>query len=149
MTFLTLYSSQIDISHVLAETIRRSHYGESVSVLFNQVPYDTTQPYRHGQDTPGRSVPASPERSGHFPLAAYNQPDPPSAANYFADENSEHPSQSTLGVPSEDMHSAGTPTLHSSSNAGLGLAAADMGERKAFTRPDQTPKPAHAQARGI
>lgn len=28
---------EIDISHVLAETIRRSHYGESVSVLFNQV----------------------------------------------------------------------------------------------------------------
>lgn len=44
---------QIDISHVLAETIRRSHYGESISVLFNQVPYDTTQPYRHGTDTPG------------------------------------------------------------------------------------------------
>ncbi|CAO1622923.1 unnamed protein product [Parajaminaea phylloscopi] len=43
---------QIDVSHVLAETIRRSHYGESVSVLFNQIPYDTTQPYRHGTDTP-------------------------------------------------------------------------------------------------
>lgn len=44
---------QIDVSHVLAETIRRSHYGESVSVLFNQIPYDTMQPYRHGTDTPG------------------------------------------------------------------------------------------------
>ncbi|CAO1636739.1 unnamed protein product [Sympodiomycopsis kandeliae] len=43
---------EIDVSHVLAETIRRSHYGESVSVLFNQIPYDTTQPYRHGTDTP-------------------------------------------------------------------------------------------------
>ncbi|ETS60362.1 hypothetical protein PaG_05564 [Moesziomyces aphidis] len=41
---------EIDISHVLAETIRRSHYGESVSVLFNQIPYDTAQPYRHDND---------------------------------------------------------------------------------------------------
>ncbi len=41
---------EIDISHVLAETIRRSHYGESVSVLFNQIPYDTPQPYRHEND---------------------------------------------------------------------------------------------------
>lgn len=29
----------IDVSHVLAETIRRSHFGESISVLFHEVPY--------------------------------------------------------------------------------------------------------------
>lgn len=29
----------IDISQVLAETIRRSHYGESISVLFSNLPY--------------------------------------------------------------------------------------------------------------
>lgn len=50
---------EIDISHLLAETIRRSHYGESVSVLFSQVPYDTVQPYRHGHDTPSHSPPHS------------------------------------------------------------------------------------------
>ncbi|KAK1927200.1 phosphoribosyltransferase-like protein [Papiliotrema laurentii] len=30
---------QIDVSQVLAETIRRSHFGESVSYLFHEVPY--------------------------------------------------------------------------------------------------------------
>ncbi|KOS15025.1 phosphoribosyl pyrophosphokinase [Malassezia pachydermatis] len=50
---------EIDISHILAETIRRSHYGESVSVLFSQIPYDTIQPYRHGSDTPMQSPPRS------------------------------------------------------------------------------------------
>lgn len=50
---------EIDISHLLAETIRRSHYGESVSVLFSQIPYDTIQPYRHGADTPSASPPRS------------------------------------------------------------------------------------------
>lgn len=50
---------EIDISHLLAETIRRSHYGESVSVLFSQIPYDTIQPYRHGVDTPTGSPPRS------------------------------------------------------------------------------------------
>jgi len=29
----------VDVSHVLAETIRRSHFGESVSYLFHEVPY--------------------------------------------------------------------------------------------------------------
>ncbi|EIW68263.1 hypothetical protein TREMEDRAFT_63433 [Tremella mesenterica DSM 1558] len=29
----------IDVSHVLAETIRRSHFGESVSYLFHEVPF--------------------------------------------------------------------------------------------------------------
>lgn len=29
----------IDVSHVLAETMRRSHFGESVSYLFHEVPY--------------------------------------------------------------------------------------------------------------
>lgn len=83
-----LFHSQIDISHVLAETIRRSHYGESVSVLFNQIPYDTTQPYRHGLDTPCRSMPASPVLRSHaFLPSSYNDPDPPTAANFFADES--------------------------------------------------------------
>lgn len=50
---------EIDISHLIAETIRRSHYGESVSVLFSQIPYDTIQPYRHGIDTPSASPPRS------------------------------------------------------------------------------------------
>lgn len=77
---------QIDISHVLAETIRRSHYGESVSVLFNQVPYDTTQPYRHGRDTPARSVPNSPVQRAQVLASAYNHPDPPAAANFFAQD---------------------------------------------------------------
>ncbi|KAL8279748.1 hypothetical protein RQP46_007843 [Phenoliferia psychrophenolica] len=30
---------EIDVSHVLAEAVRRSYYGESVSALFSQVPY--------------------------------------------------------------------------------------------------------------
>ncbi|KAI5479475.1 hypothetical protein MNV49_003416 [Pseudohyphozyma bogoriensis] len=30
---------EVDISHVLAEAVRRSFYGESISVLFNSVPY--------------------------------------------------------------------------------------------------------------
>lgn len=58
---------EIDISHLLAETIRRSHYGESVSVLFSQIPYDTIQPYRHGADTPSASPPRSTTAS---PVAA-------------------------------------------------------------------------------
>jgi len=29
----------VDVSHVLAETIRRSHFGESISYLFHEVPY--------------------------------------------------------------------------------------------------------------
>ena len=29
----------LDIGNVLAEVIRRSHYGESVSKLFNEVPF--------------------------------------------------------------------------------------------------------------
>ena len=29
----------VDIGNVLAEVIRRSHYGESVSKLFDEVPY--------------------------------------------------------------------------------------------------------------
>ena len=88
---------EIDISHVLAETIRRSHYGESVSVLFNQIPYDTLQPYRHGNDatitaadnsnsnsnsTPVPELSPSNSRS-QFPPSHYTLPDPPAAANYF------------------------------------------------------------------
>ncbi|KAJ9475865.1 Ribose-phosphate pyrophosphokinase 2 [Pseudozyma hubeiensis] len=98
---------EIDISHVLAETIRRSHYGESVSVLFNQIPYDTPQPYRHEHDdeilastatptTTGLSISGldskphsrgvSPSQSRHFPPSPYTLPDPPAAANYFAEQ---------------------------------------------------------------
>lgn len=58
---------EIDISHLLAETIRRSHYGESVSVLFSQIPYDTIQPYRHGVDTPLQSPPRSSTSSPVLP----------------------------------------------------------------------------------
>ncbi|EST07372.1 Ribose-phosphate diphosphokinase [Kalmanozyma brasiliensis GHG001] len=89
---------EIDISHVLAETIRRSHYGESVSVLFNQIPYDTPQPYRHENDdeiitaaasglqaSRPQSRGMSPSQSRHFPPSPYTLPDPPAAANYFAD----------------------------------------------------------------
>lgn len=63
---------QIDVSHVLAETIRRSHYGESVSVLFNQIPYDTTQPYRHGTDTPAgeEELGSAISASTGFPVAS-------------------------------------------------------------------------------
>lgn len=81
---------EIDISHVLAETIRRSHFGESISVLFNQVPYDTTQPYRQGRDTPARSSPSSPIQRSQILPSAYNQPDPPVAANFFAAEGNVH-----------------------------------------------------------
>jgi len=89
---------EIDISHVLAETIRRSHFGESISVLFNQVPYDTTQPYRQGRDTPARSSPSSPIQRAQLLPSAYNQPDPPVAANFFAAEGSapSHVRQNTL-----------------------------------------------------
>lgn len=58
---------EIDVSHILAETIRRSHYGESVSVLFSQVPYDTVQPYRRGADTPTHSPPRSATSSPSHP----------------------------------------------------------------------------------
>lgn len=41
---------EIDISHVLAETVRRAHHGESISKLFTEVPYDPSHPYRSHQD---------------------------------------------------------------------------------------------------
>ncbi|GAA5977186.1 hypothetical protein JCM11641_003870 [Rhodosporidiobolus odoratus] len=34
---------EIDVSHVLAEAVRRSHYGESISTLFTNVPFDQIQ----------------------------------------------------------------------------------------------------------
>jgi len=77
-------------------------------------------------------------------MAAYNQPDPPSAANYFAEEGLGPPSH---GIQSENISSAGTPTLHSSHGLGVSMQEPAV-EAKDFTRPDQTPKPAHAQARG-
>ncbi|SPO30497.1 related to ribose-phosphate diphosphokinase catalytic chain I [Ustilago trichophora] len=60
---------EIDISHVLAETIRRSHYGESVSVLFNQIPYDTPQPYRHDNDDEITAAAAEANNVGGFAIA--------------------------------------------------------------------------------
>jgi len=36
---------EIDISHVLAEAVRRSHYGESVSALFVSAPYTSVSEY--------------------------------------------------------------------------------------------------------
>jgi ribose-phosphate pyrophosphokinase len=36
---------EIDISHVLAEAVRRSHYGESVSALFTTVPWSEVSPF--------------------------------------------------------------------------------------------------------
>ncbi len=89
---------EIDISHVLSETIRRSHYGESVSVLFNEVPYDTTQPYRQGADTPGggMSRTGSTERM-HFPPHSYTLPDPPELARYGSDD-SVHSSPNTTAT---------------------------------------------------
>ncbi|KAN0064856.1 hypothetical protein ACQY0O_001913 [Thecaphora frezii] len=118
---------EIDISHVLAETIRRSHYGESVSVLFNQIPYDTTQPYRHGQDhhiagnegtssgaggselksalsvgaLPSRGL--NPSSSTHtFPPSPYTMPDPPAAVNYFGEN------KGGAGAPASATASSGT-----------------------------------------
>lgn len=85
--------SQIDVSHVLAETIRRSHYGESVSVLFNQIPYDTTQPYRHGTDTPSG---LDPEPS--IP-SSYTEPDPPVKENFFAADRVAQPAAAADATP--------------------------------------------------
>jgi len=38
---------EIDVSHVLAEAVRRSHFGESVSVLFTSVPVVSSPLYHH------------------------------------------------------------------------------------------------------
>lgn len=117
---------EIDVSHVLAETIRRSHYGESISVLFNHLPLDIAQPYRHGTDTPSgedelapsssqsaiasranrlRMVPASSSTvslagtpTSEFPPSAYNDPDPPSRENYFAEDRAEESSRNAEGL---------------------------------------------------
>ncbi|KAK0522618.1 hypothetical protein OC834_006217 [Tilletia horrida] len=69
---------EIDISPFLAETIRRSHYGESVSILFNEVPYDTPQPYRQGHE---RAESPAPQLS--LPPSEYTAPDGPVKANFF------------------------------------------------------------------
>jgi hypothetical protein len=126
-----------------------------VSVLFNQVPYDTTQPYRHGQDIPGRSVPASPDRPNAFLPSAYNDPDPPSAQNYFAEEGrqeqqqqEQHHQHSTgsenAEIQGRDMLDIGTPTLLSSVHS-----TPERGPGVPLPRPNQTPKQSHAQARGL
>ncbi|KAK0563788.1 hypothetical protein OC861_004634 [Tilletia horrida] len=67
---------EIDISPFLAETIRRSHYGESVSILFNEVPYQVEQSYRQGQE---RKDNDSPQAS--IPPSKYTEPDAPVRAN--------------------------------------------------------------------
>ncbi|PWN88651.1 phosphoribosyl pyrophosphokinase [Acaromyces ingoldii] len=124
---------EIDISHVLAETIRRSHYGESVSVLFNQIPYDTTQPYRHGLDTPGRSVPASPVLRTHaFLPSSYNAPDPPMPANFFADENSAAAAAATAA--------AAPAAAQGQQQASNSVRTPDMGSGRLPSAPDSTPK---------
>ncbi|UZJ51992.1 hypothetical protein CBS101457_001312 [Exobasidium rhododendri] len=145
----------IDISHVLAETIRRSHYGESVSVLFNQVPYDTTQPYRHGQDTPGRSVPASPTRSHKdFLPSAYNDPDPPSATNFFAqrEDFQQHHTPEIAGrheIQGQGPSGGYTPTLHQQENP-VDKAYPGSKDEISLSRQEQTPRLSHAQAaRGV
>ncbi|GAA6020706.1 hypothetical protein JCM10207_001992 [Rhodosporidiobolus poonsookiae] len=51
---------EIDISHVLAEAVRRSHYGESISTLFNEVPWEAL-----GTDT----YPISPQPRSAIPQA--------------------------------------------------------------------------------
>ena len=75
---------EIDISHLLAETIRRSHYGESVSVLFSQIPYDTIQPYRRGVDTPLASPPRS--RANSSGLSSKSSLSSPSESGSYAHE---------------------------------------------------------------
>lgn len=47
---------EIDISPVLAETIRRAHHGESISVLFNEMPYDSRPSYRSGDGRASHSL---------------------------------------------------------------------------------------------
>ena len=86
---------EIDFSHILAETIRRSHFGESVSVLCSQVPYDTVQPYRHGADTPSHSPPRS----------AASSPMPPQMSDSVLDKR--------LGIlhsADKDTHAATVPS---------------------------------------
>ncbi|GAA5997570.1 ribose-phosphate diphosphokinase [Rhodotorula paludigena] len=49
----------LDVSHVLAEAVRRSHFGESVSVLFNSVPYEAIQDLEYPiSPTPKAAIPA-------------------------------------------------------------------------------------------
>jgi len=113
------------------------------------VPYDTTQPYRHGQDTPGRSVPASPDRPNSFLPSAYNDPDPPPAANFFAEEGQQQQSLATnQGVEGRDMLGGNTPTLNSHEGT-LGMSTPAMGAQTPLPKADQTPKQSHAQARGF
>lgn len=116
------------------------------------MPYDTTQPYRHGMDTPGRSVPVSPERSSTFLPSAYNEPDPPPAANYFAEEEEQQQERARQHLVRLDdtADASHTPTLDSSSTAasGQGVATPVMSHREALARPDHTPRQMHAPARG-
>lgn len=142
---------EIDISHVLAETIRRSHYGESVSVLFNQIPYDTTQPYRHGRDTPaGLSVPASPIRQPHILPSSYNHPDPPSAAHYFADEAAATPAAAAAAAAVYDQQTKGdyqsTPVARAAFTGDHAMQGTpEIGSQPLNSSVEQTPKAPHAR----
>ncbi|PWO00299.1 phosphoribosyl pyrophosphokinase [Tilletiopsis washingtonensis] len=71
---------EMDISGMLSEAIRRSHFGESISSLFDHG-FDTTQPYRSLAQRQGGAGASS---SGPGPTSSYTKPDPPSPANFFA-----------------------------------------------------------------
>ncbi|KAE8195724.1 hypothetical protein A4X06_0g3438 [Tilletia controversa] len=96
---------EIDISPFLAETIRRSHYGESVSYLFNEVPYDTPQPYRQGLERGSQSSSPAPS----LPPSEYTEPDGPVKANYFRPNLGIGPS-AKRAVMDEGGESSNTPT---------------------------------------
>ncbi|KAE8234883.1 hypothetical protein CF326_g52 [Tilletia indica] len=96
---------EIDISPFLSETIRRSHYGESVSILFNEVPYDTPQPYRQDQERGSES----PSPALGLPPSEYTEPDGPVKANYFHPNlGAGGPAKRAVADASED--NSGTPT---------------------------------------
>ncbi|PWN47348.1 phosphoribosyl pyrophosphokinase [Violaceomyces palustris] len=120
---------EIDISHVLAETIRRSHYGESVSVLFNQIPYDTSQPYRQSNSNSSTNASSNSFHSGSrsnsssraIPPSPYTLPDPPVPSNYF----SSHVAQSSVTA---------TATAASS------LPSSSSSMTESSLKPEDTPK---------
>ncbi|KAL9940311.1 hypothetical protein V8E36_001016 [Tilletia maclaganii] len=122
---------EIDISPFLAETIRRSHYGESVSILFNEVPYDTPQPYRQGLERAEESP--SPQLS--LPPSEYTEPDGPVKANFFNSASSpsaavaalkQEGGGSSLGVGTGRAGGGGdvaTPTALAPAGAGAGVSS--------------------------
>lgn len=122
---------EIDISHVLAETIRRSHYGESVSVLFNEIPYDTTQPYRQSlsrsesTDSFAASQMCAPNGSGKYqyrplPPSSYTTPDPPQLQHGFlSNVNGKLSSQPSPVQPPAPTSNASTPLAAPSNESHL------------------------------